>query len=275
MAMGKGAFGKFKPKEAPTTKIIATRSVAKQPAQEAKPVTKKHVVEVRSLSDLANYTPTGEVREKRYSAIIVRKTDDGYELKNNYTFTEFRDGKRIVTEKHIPRTYCPVSAIGNAEIGMTVSYTLQDRKPVKFKLEDDLSAGLAVLRIKEQAPEVTLMNEAELFGWANGVWKDETFQMMNNVDRIDYVVGALERQFGEKIYRTTSFQGNTLYIVNVDFATAANTSVPSATNNARTNAATTVTTLTTTTATNTDNTDSTADLTATATATTNGTAVAA
>lgn len=239
-------------------------SVTSTPAQVGNPVTvaskrvarvpqEKQVV-IKNLSDLSQYTPTGEKKIKRFSAIITGIDADGnYILKNAYNKIVWKDGKKEIVPQYIPRTTAPASAFVSANVGMTVTYQVVGGKAVDFQLSEDLSAGLAVLALAKSVPTCTIMTEAELLAWSNGVFKQPEYYTMSNTDRIAYTLDCLTAMFGTQILRTVNNRNTALYIVNVTPATTARTSDNNTENNV-----TTATGLTTTT-------DNTADVTTTAT----------
>lgn len=219
--------------------------------------TQKETVVIKNLSDLSSYTPDGKKKEKRFSAIITGVDVDGnYILKNTYSKIVWKDGKKEIVDQYIPRTTAPASAFVSANVGMTVTYQVIGGKAVDFQLSDDLSAGLAVLALAKSVPTCSIMTEAELLAWSNGVFKQPEYALMSNTDRIAYTIDSLTAKFGTQILRTTSNRNTNLYIVNV---TPANTNRNSD-NNTDNSASTTATGLTVSTAT-TDN----ADVTTTAT----------
>ena len=201
------------------------------PAQVANPVTstpkkverrtrQKEAVVIKNLSDLSAYTPDGKKKEKRFSAIITGMDADGnYILKNAYSKIVWKDGKKEIVDQWIPRTVAPQSAFVSANVGMTVTYQVINGKAVDFQLSEDLSAGLAVLALAKSVPTCSIMTEAELLAWSNGVFKQPEYYTMSNVDRIAYTIDALTAKFGTSIYRTTSNRGTNLYIVNINSAT--------------------------------------------------------
>lgn len=140
---------------------------------------------------------------------------------------------------------------------MSVTYQVIDGKAVDFQLSDDLSAGLAVLALAKSVPTCSIMTEAELLAWSNGVFKQPEYALMSNIDRIAYTLDSLTAKFGNNIYRTVSNRGTNLYIVNITPATT-RTSDNTTDNNASTTDLTVSTTATT---------DNTADVTTTATTT--------
>ena len=232
------------------------------PAQVVKPVTpatekvvprtrQKEAVVVRNLSDLSSYTPEGKKKEKRFSAIITGMDADGnYILKNAYSKIVWKEGKKEIVDQYIPRTTAPASAFVTANIGMTVTYQVVNGKAVDFQLSDDLSAGLAVLALAKSVPTCSIMTEAELLAWSNGVFKQPEYALMSNTDRIAYTLDSLTAKFGTTIYRTVSNRGTNLYIVNITPATARTSD-----NTADNNASTTATGLTVSTTATVDNTD--------------------
>lgn len=229
------------------------------PAQVVKPVTpatekvvprtrQKEAVVVRNLSDLSSYTPEGKKKEKRFSAIITGMDADGnYILKNAYSKIVWKEGKKEIVDQYIPRTTAPASAFVTANIGMTVTYQVVNGKAVDFQLSDDLSAGLAVLALAKSVPTCSIMTEAELLAWSNGVFKQPEYALMSNTDRIAYTLDSLTAKFGTQIMRTTSNRGTNLYIVNVTNRTSDNTT--------ENNASTTATGLTVSATATVDNTD--------------------
>lgn len=229
------------------------------PAQVVKPVTpatekvvprtrQKEAVVVRNLSDLSSYTPEGKKKEKRFSAIITGMDADGnYILKNAYSKIVWKEGKKEIVDQYIPRTTAPASAFVTANIGMTVTYQVVNGKAVDFQLSDDLSAGLAVLALAKSVPTCSIMTEAELLAWSNGVFKQPEYALMSNTDRIAYTLDSLTAKFGTQIMRTTSNRGTNLYIVNVTNRTSDNTT--------ENNASATATGLTVSTTATVDNTD--------------------
>lgn len=239
------------------------------PAQVANPVTstpkkvehrttQKETVIIKNLSDLSAYTPEGKKKEKRFSAIITGVDVDGnYILKNAYSKIVWKDGKKEIVDQWIPRTVAPASAFVSANVGMTVTYQVIDGKAVDFQLSEDLSAGLAVLALAKSVPTCTIMTEAELLAWSNGVFKQPEYYTMSNVDRIAYTLDCLTAKFGTQILRTTSNRNTNLYIVNVTPANTNRTSDNTTDNTDTTNADLTVSTTATT--------DNTADVTTTAT----------
>lgn len=232
--------------------------VTSTPTRVAPRTSQKEAVVIRNLSDLSSFTPDGKKKEKRFSAIITGVDQNGdYILKNAYSKIVWKDGKKEIVDQWIPRTVAPQSAFVNANVGMTVSYQVVNGKAVDFQLSDDLSAGLAVLALAKSVPTCTIMTEAELLAWSNGVFKQPEYYTMSNVDRIAYTLDCLTAKFGTTIYRTASNRGTNLYIVNVTPATA-RTSDNTTDNTNTTNADLTVSTTATT--------DNTADVTTTATA---------
>jgi len=230
--------------------VTATRQVAPR-------ITQKETVVIKNLSDLSSYTPDGKKKEKRFSAIITGVDVDGnYILKNAYSKIVWKDGKKEIVDQWIPRTVAPQSAFVSANVGMTVTYQVIGGKAVDFQLSDDLSAGLAVLALAKSVPTCSIMTEAELLAWSNGVFKQPEYYTMSNTDRIAYTLDCLTAKFGNNIYRTVSNRGTNLYIVNVTPASARTSD-----NNTDNNASTTATGLTVSTATA----DNTADVTTTAT----------
>lgn len=230
--------------------VTATRQVAPR-------ITQKETVVIKNLSDLSSYTPDGKKKEKRFSAIITGVDVDGnYILKNAYSKIVWKDGKKEIVDQWIPRTVAPQSAFVSANVGMTVTYQVIGGKAVDFQLSDDLSAGLAVLALAKSVPTCSIMTEAELLAWSNGVFKQPEYYTMSNTDRIAYTLDCLTAKFGNNIYRTVSNRGTNLYIVNITPATTRTSD-----NNTDNNASTTATGLTVSTAT----TDNTADVTTTAT----------
>ena len=233
--------------------------VTATPKQVAPRTTQKETVVIKNLSDLSAYTPDGKKKEKRFSAIITGVDVDGnYILKNAYSKIVWKDGKKEIVDQWIPRTVAPQSAFVSANVGMTVTYQVVDGKAVDFQLSDDLSAGLAVLALAKSVPTCSIMTEAELLAWSNGVFKQPEYALMSNTDRIAYTLDSLTAKFGTQILRTTSNRNTNLYIVNV---TPANTNRTSD-NNTDNNASTTATGLTVSTTATTDNTN---DVTTTAT----------
>ena len=233
--------------------VTATRQVAPR-------TTQKETVVIKNLSDLSSYTPDGKKKEKRFSAIITGVDQNGdYILKNAYSKIVWKDGKKEVVDQWIPRTVAPQSAFVSANVGMTVTYQVIGGKAVDFQLSDDLSAGLAVLALAKSVPTCSIMTEAELLAWSNGVFKQPEYALMSNTDRIAYTLDSLTAKFGTTIYRTVSNRGTNLYIVNVTLATARTSD-----NNTDNNASTTATGLTVSTTATADNTT---DVTTTATTT--------
>jgi hypothetical protein len=230
--------------------------VTSTPKRVAPRTSQKEAVVIRNLSDLSSYTPDGKKKEKRFSAIITGVDVDGnYILKNAYSKIVWKDGKKEIVDQWIPRTVAPQSAFVSANVGMTVTYQVVGGKAVDFQLSDDLSAGLAVLALAKSVPTCSIMTEAELLAWANGVFKQPEYSTMSNVDRIAYTLDCLTAKFGTTIYRTTSNRNTNLFIVNVTPATT-RTSDNTTDNNASTTDLTVSTTATT---------DNTADVTTTAT----------
>jgi len=242
-------------------------NVTSTPTQVGNPVTaapkrvarvpQKEAVVVKNLSDLSKYTPTGEKKVMRFTAIITGVDEQGnFILKNAYDKRVWKDGKMEIVPQYIPRTVAPASAFVHAQEGMTVTYQVINGKAVDFQISEDLSAGLAVLALAKAAPTCDIMTQSELLAWANGVFKHPEYRTMSDNDRIHYTIDALTAKFGETIYRTVNNRGVNLYIVNVTPASARTSD-----NNTDNNASTTATGLTVSTAT----TDNTADVTTTAT----------
>jgi hypothetical protein len=230
--------------------------VTPAPRRAARVPQEKQVV-VKNLADLSQYTPTGEKKVKRFSAIITGIDADGnYILKNAYDKRVWKDGKMEIVPQYIPRTVAPASAFVHAQEGVTVTYQVIGGKTVDFQISEDLSAGLAVLAMAKAAPTCEIMTQSELLAWANGVFKHPEYHTMSDNDRINYTIDALTAKFGETIYRTVNNRGVNLYIVNITPASARTSD-----NNTDNNASTTATGLTVSTAT----TDNTADVTTTAT----------
>lgn len=229
---------------------VANPVTSSTPKRVESRTTQKETVVIKNLSDLSAYTPDGKKKEKRFSAIITGIDVDGnYILKNAYSKIVWKDGKKEIVDQWIPRTVAPQSAFVSANVGMTVTYQVIGGKAVDFQLSDDLSAGLAVLALAKSVPTCSIMTEAELLAWSNGVFKQPEYALMSNVDRIAYTLDSLTAKFGNNIYRTVSNRGTNLYIVNVTPATARTS------DNTTDNSATTITGLTVSTTATVDNTD--------------------
>lgn len=242
-------------------------SVQSTPAQVGNPATvapnraarvpQKEAVVIKNLSDLSQFTPDGKKKEKRFSAIITGIDGEGnFILKNAYNKRVWKDGKMEIVPHYIPRTTAPASAFVSANVGMTVTYQVVGGRAVDFQLSEDLSAGLAVLALAKSVPTCTIMTEAELLAWSNGVFKQPEYYTMSNTDRIAYTLDCLTAMFGTQILRTVNNRNTALYIMNVTPASARTSD-----NNTDNNASTIATGLTVSTAT----TDNTADVTTTAT----------